>query len=89
MAQKRRILVAFEEDLVSSDQLQTQKRQRKFAVSGKQIADIQSYRSLMILQVSIEVTATNADLAREVASTIQQPIVTLEISGGFELRDQE
>ncbi|KAJ7827101.1 hypothetical protein B0H13DRAFT_2439813 [Mycena leptocephala] len=51
-------------------QLQTQKRQRKFAVS-------------------IEVTATNADLAREVASTLQQPIVTLEISGGFELRDQD
>ncbi|KAJ7155009.1 hypothetical protein C8R46DRAFT_1226970 [Mycena filopes] len=41
------------------------------------------------MQVSIDVTATNADLAKEVATTLNQPSVTLEISGGFELRDQD
>ncbi|KAJ7446553.1 hypothetical protein FB451DRAFT_1412223 [Mycena latifolia] len=64
--QKRRVLVAFEDDAAGRDQ----KRQRKIAVS-------------------IDITATNADLAREIAATLDQPAVSLEISGGFELRDQD
>ncbi|KAJ7106228.1 hypothetical protein C8R44DRAFT_805910 [Mycena epipterygia] len=67
MDQKRRILVAFEDDS-GSDRLQ--KRQRKIAVS-------------------INRTATNAELAKEIADTLQQPNVVLEISGGFELREQD
>ncbi|KAJ7484167.1 hypothetical protein FB451DRAFT_1169243 [Mycena latifolia] len=66
--QKRRIFVAFEEDLSGPDR--SQKRQRKIAVS-------------------INKTATNADLAKEIAQTLQKPSGTLEISGGFELREQD
>ncbi|KAJ7737751.1 hypothetical protein B0H16DRAFT_103670 [Mycena metata] len=69
MSQKRRILVAFEEDLIANDQVRT-KRQRKIAIS-------------------IDINATNADLAKEIANTLNQPSVTLEISGGFELREQD
>ncbi|KAJ7125758.1 hypothetical protein C8R43DRAFT_1135085 [Mycena crocata] len=39
--------------------------------------------------VSIDNTATNGDLAREIAATLDEPAVTLEISGGFELREQD
>ncbi|KAJ7021307.1 hypothetical protein C8F04DRAFT_1141408 [Mycena alexandri] len=70
MPQKRRILVAFEEDLLVSDASQAQKRQRKIAVS-------------------IDPTATNAELAKEIAATLHRPNVILEIAGGFELRDQD
>lgn len=41
------------------------------------------------IAVSIDTSAKNADLAREIAATLEQPAVTLEISGGFELRDQD
>ncbi|KAJ6599763.1 hypothetical protein DFH09DRAFT_626245 [Mycena vulgaris] len=64
---KRRIFVAFEDDLSGGDM---QKRQRKIAVF-------------------IDKTATNAELAKEVAQTLKQPNVTLELSGGFELREQD
>ncbi|KAJ6599756.1 hypothetical protein DFH09DRAFT_1503902 [Mycena vulgaris] len=41
------------------------------------------------LAVSIDKAATNAELAKKIAQTLQKPIVTLEISGGFELREQD
>ncbi|KAJ7739067.1 hypothetical protein DFH07DRAFT_840632 [Mycena maculata] len=63
--QRRRILVAFEDD---SDH--PRKRQQKIALS-------------------IDKNATNFDLAREVANAFQQTSVTLEISGGFELREKD
>ncbi|KAJ6518100.1 hypothetical protein C8R47DRAFT_1086007, partial [Mycena vitilis] len=41
------------------------------------------------LAVSIDSNATNAQLAHEIAATVHEGAVTLEISGGFELRDQD
>jgi hypothetical protein len=45
--------------------------------------------SFNAIQVSIPQNATNAELARQIAETLQQPSVTLEIGDGFELREQE
>jgi alpha-L-arabinofuranosidase len=88
MPEKRRILVVFEDDPIGSDQLQSQKRQRKIAVSGNRLHFSNSSK-VTYLQVSIDANATNKELAIEVANILQQPSVALEISGGFELRDQE
>ncbi|KAK7050214.1 putative bifunctional E2/E3 enzyme [Favolaschia claudopus] len=41
------------------------------------------------LAVSIDETAKNYDLAKEIATTLEQPGVTLALPGGFELRDQD
>ncbi|KAJ6627692.1 hypothetical protein B0H10DRAFT_1905503 [Mycena sp. CBHHK59/15] len=41
------------------------------------------------IAISIDKDATNGDLAREIAATLHEPAVTLEVSGGFELRDED
>ncbi|KAJ7148093.1 hypothetical protein C8R43DRAFT_1108121 [Mycena crocata] len=41
------------------------------------------------IAISIDKAATNADLAREVATTFQKSSVILETSDGFELREQD
>ncbi|KAJ7735835.1 hypothetical protein DFH07DRAFT_967025 [Mycena maculata] len=52
-------------------------------------ADHHSFRHPEPHDVSVDATATNADLAREIAVTLDQPSVTLEILDGFALRDQD
>jgi hypothetical protein len=42
-----------------------------------------------ILKISIDEKATIADLAQEVAGTIGEEQVKLEVGDGFELRNQE
>ncbi|KAJ7670709.1 hypothetical protein DFH06DRAFT_1468485 [Mycena polygramma] len=46
---------------------------------------VQTQKRQRKIAVAIDPAATNEDLAREIASTLKQPSVTLEISGGFEL----
>ncbi|KAJ7648948.1 hypothetical protein DFH06DRAFT_1300213, partial [Mycena polygramma] len=60
-----------------------QKRTIRVVFEGSAEDDaVQTQRKIA---VSIDPAATNEALAREIASTLKQPSVTLEISGGFEL----
>lgn len=73
---KRRILVAFADDDSTADD-RSRKRQKKGSIGRT------------IVEVFIDKHATNAELAKEVADAFEQPNVTLEISNGSELRENE
>ena len=67
------------------------KHQKKIAVSFHGFKFILPSKSHTWFQVSIDIGATNDDLAKEIANYLDRALntFTLELPGGFELRGQE
>lgn len=84
MPPKRRILVAFE-----ANTFEELTKRKKIAVSKSTSFQVFSWLFYPSVKISIDEKATIADLAQEVAGTIGEEKVKLEVGDGFELRSQE
>jgi hypothetical protein len=83
MPPKRRILVTFDGSTGPEGKI------KRLAVSNLARSEFVLFLTLLTVQISIDEKATIAELANEVAGTIGQGQVMLEVGDGFELRNQE